>query len=260
MLVKSTSLGRPGSRPAGLAKLGSRRPLHRLSSDSVRCRLFCGDCCQDRGGRRDARRGHGQAQPGSPSSGASSRPGRLRSLPNHQPFLLPFWSTYSNFLLGIPPTPSAAHLILEGRPHPPAPGEVRGGRGDPSWSLRASHWWGPRGTECWLPPELRLVGGNPGETAATQVPTRELAANVREGGTRGKRSRACVKGLRTPAALGPPPLGHKSLNAPWAPPLHHSWFCGPGVGAGGCFQPGLHEKDVRASKSIPVQSRELRGR
>lgn len=116
VLVKSTSLGRPGSRPAGLAKLGSRRPLHRLSSDSVRCRLFCGDCCQDRDGRRDARRGHGQAQPGSPSSGASSRPGRLRSLPNHQPFLLPFWSTYSNFLLGIPPTPSAAHLILEGRP------------------------------------------------------------------------------------------------------------------------------------------------
>ena len=49
VLVKSTSLGRPGSRPAGLAKLGSRRPLHRLSSDSVRCRLFCGDCCQDRG-------------------------------------------------------------------------------------------------------------------------------------------------------------------------------------------------------------------
>ena len=62
VLVKSTSLGRPGSRPAGLAKLGSRRPLHRLSSDSVRCRLFCGDCCQDRDGRRDARRGHGQAQ------------------------------------------------------------------------------------------------------------------------------------------------------------------------------------------------------
>lgn len=50
VLVKSTSLGRPGSRLAGLAKLGSRRPLHRLSSDSVLCRLFCGDCCQDRGG------------------------------------------------------------------------------------------------------------------------------------------------------------------------------------------------------------------
>lgn len=44
VLVKSTSLGRLGSRLAGLAKLGSRRPLHRLSSDSVRCRLFCGDC------------------------------------------------------------------------------------------------------------------------------------------------------------------------------------------------------------------------
>lgn len=48
VLVKSTSLGRPGSRLAGLAKLGSRRPLHRLSSDSVRCRLFWGDCSQDR--------------------------------------------------------------------------------------------------------------------------------------------------------------------------------------------------------------------
>lgn len=43
VLVKSTSLGRPGSKLAGLAKLGSRRPLHRLSSDSVRCRLFWGD-------------------------------------------------------------------------------------------------------------------------------------------------------------------------------------------------------------------------
>lgn len=51
VLVKSTSLGRPGSRLAGLAKLGSRRPLHRLSSDSVRCRLFWGDCCQDRVGQ-----------------------------------------------------------------------------------------------------------------------------------------------------------------------------------------------------------------
>lgn len=40
VLVKSTSLGSPGSRLAGLARLGSRRPLHRLSSDSVRCRLF----------------------------------------------------------------------------------------------------------------------------------------------------------------------------------------------------------------------------
>lgn len=47
VLVKSTSLGSPGSRLAGLAKLGSRRPLHRLSSDSVRCRLFWGDCCQE---------------------------------------------------------------------------------------------------------------------------------------------------------------------------------------------------------------------
>lgn len=50
VLLKSTSLGRPGSRLAALAKLGSRRPLHRLSSDSVRCRLFCGDCCRDRVG------------------------------------------------------------------------------------------------------------------------------------------------------------------------------------------------------------------
>lgn len=135
------------------------------------------------------------------------------------PFLV---NVYSDFLLGIPPTRSAAHLILERRPHPPAPGEVREGRGDPSWSLRASHWWGPCGTECWLPPELRLVGGNPGETAATQVPTGELAANKREAGTRGKSSRACVKGLRTPAVLARPPLGHKSLNAPWAPRLHSS--------------------------------------
>lgn len=61
VLLKSTSLGRPGSRLAGLAKPGSRRPLHRLSSDNVRCRLFCGDCCRDRVG-------HGpQPQPGSRS-------------------------------------------------------------------------------------------------------------------------------------------------------------------------------------------------
>lgn len=69
VLLKSTSLGRPGSGP--VAKLGSRRPLHKLSSDSVRCRPFCGDCGGDGVSREVQGVGH------SPLSEASSFPGPL---------------------------------------------------------------------------------------------------------------------------------------------------------------------------------------
>lgn len=68
VLLKSTSLGRPGSGP--VAKLGSRRPLHKLSSDSVRCRPFCGDCGGDGVSRGVQVVGH------SPLSEASSFPDR----------------------------------------------------------------------------------------------------------------------------------------------------------------------------------------
>lgn len=107
-------------------------------------------------------------------------------------------------------------------------------------------------------PRAQAGGREPRRDCRHPGPHRRARSQQEGGRDKREKQQGVCEGTEDACRFGPPTPGSQEPKCPLGPApalLLVLWS-----GGGGCFQPGLHEKDVRASKSIPVQLRELRRR
>lgn len=106
-------------------------------------------------------------------------------------------------------------------------------------------------------PRAQASGREPWRDCCHPGPHKRARSQQEGGRDKREKKQGVCEGTEDACCFGPPTPGSQEPKCPLGPTpaLLVLWS-----GGGGCFHPGLHEKDVRASKSIPVQSRELRWR